>query len=210
MEFFLLLNFLLILLNLNMKKEPSSSRVWKKLAEDDMEFLKHSLIIAFIESQPNMTDKCRDLTLGDPDSYKAAPEVDISTVKTFWGLSTEDLEMFRNLASQKQMPDVDISKEPAQVHEALLQCYKWVLGRSRDPEKYLIGAYVDDRHPLHIRRTLDQSYYYMLDNTRSRNRDQVVSRYGEKLDREPVVMMVDQLWLWILEGNEWFTMPNAA
>ncbi|OJJ94930.1 hypothetical protein ASPACDRAFT_127846 [Aspergillus aculeatus ATCC 16872] len=58
------------------------------------------------------------------------------------------------------------------------------------------------KHPLHIRRTLDQSFYYTLDNTSTRNKDQVVARYGRKEGRkEPIVMMVDQLWLWCSGGT---------
>jgi hypothetical protein len=214
MEFFLLLKFLLKLLE-ECIKEPSSSRVFEKLAADDMEFLKNSLIVAYTESHRTKGDRCREPTPDDPDADKEASEVDIAKVKEFWGLSREDLEMFIDLTPQREMSDIDIlkrefSKDPTQVHKALMQCYRWVLDRDRDREKFLIGAYVDDRHPLHIRRTLDQSYYYMLDNTRSRDKDQVVSRYGKLLNRKPVVMMVDQLWLWILEGYERLTMSNEG
>ena len=55
---------------------------------------------------------------------------------------------------------------------------------------------------LHVRRTLDQSFYHNID-TYSRDVDQVVYRYqlrGQDLDTEcdPKVVMVDQLWMWIL------------
>src|SRR4051794_27481763 len=45
-------------------------------------------------------------------------------------------------------------------------------------DKKLILAYLDhDRCPLHISRTLDQFYYYVLPDTTSRDTDQVVYRY---------------------------------
>lgn len=56
---------------------------------------------------------------------------------------------------------------------------------------------------LHVRRTLDQSFYHNID-TESRDQDQVVYRYqtkGKDVDDpafDPKVVMVDQLWMWIL------------
>jgi ankyrin repeat protein len=56
---------------------------------------------------------------------------------------------------------------------------------------------------LHVRRTLDQSFYHNID-TESRDEDQVVYRYQlrgkdrEDPDCDPKVVMVDQLWMWIL------------
>jgi hypothetical protein len=56
---------------------------------------------------------------------------------------------------------------------------------------------------LHIRRTLDQSYFLNLEDTSRRDRDQVVYR-ATRLPWHvpgnlPRVVMVDQLWLWILD-----------
>jgi hypothetical protein len=69
----------------------------------------------------------------------------------------------------------------------------------------------DPKHPVHIRRTLDQSYYWTIKDTESRDRDQVVYRATEDEpnrphpddhpSRGPKVIMVDQLWLWILNGG---------
>ncbi|RYP53523.1 hypothetical protein DL768_001560 [Monosporascus sp. mg162] len=104
---------------------------------------------------------------------------------------------------------------------------------------YLHYTHKDDKLPLHPRRTLDQSYYYMLSDTSYRDNDQVVSRWvrrrrrqlGQK-ERENVwankrrpdrkdkgpsgfmdkwrsrrkqrndnILMVDQLWVWLIKGN---------
>jgi hypothetical protein len=76
--------------------------------------------------------------------------------------------------------------------------------KSRDCRKYedLIEAYLDDKHPLHIRRTLDQFYYHTLKNTDARDRDQAGCRYHDKfgLKNKKIITMVDQLWLWVLPG----------
>jgi len=58
--------------------------------------------------------------------------------------------------------------------------------------------------PLHGRRTLDQSYYWKLENTGRRDEDQVVHRgtkAGNSIYRTTRVVMVDQLWLYILDDS---------
>jgi len=78
----------------------------------------------------------------------------------------------------------------------------------------IIDEAADERHiaqnlhsspPLHMRRTLDQYYYPTTEDTLSRDRDQVVCR-GTRSRNEPGatarVVMVDQLWLWILDDSE--------
>ncbi|KAE9365823.1 hypothetical protein N431DRAFT_487728 [Stipitochalara longipes BDJ] len=69
-------------------------------------------------------------------------------------------------------------------------------------EERLLNAYlVEHPPPLHLRRTLDQYYYHTLQNTTKRDIDQVVSRYQHKECLMPrIITMVDQLWLWVLEG----------
>jgi hypothetical protein len=79
----------------------------------------------------------------------------------------------------------------------------------------LINAYFGDEHRrmqghLHIRRTLDQFYYIGIENTECRDIDQVVQRYTLKVMKDlgsPTddknlldikLIMVDQLWMWVL------------
>jgi hypothetical protein len=58
---------------------------------------------------------------------------------------------------------------------------------------------------LHIRRTLDQAYFLNMTDTSVRDRDQVVYRATRRPFRDlgngmvTRVVMVDQLWLWILD-----------
>jgi hypothetical protein len=65
-----------------------------------------------------------------------------------------------------------------------------------------MNSYLANSHPpLHLRRTLDQYYYHTLSNTDKRDKDQVVTRYQTNNRLQPgVITMVDQLWLWVLEG----------
>jgi hypothetical protein len=72
----------------------------------------------------------------------------------------------------------------------------------RDKDLALIKGYISDTRPLHCRRTLDQYSYYMLETTERRDKDQVVFRWATDQQDMPVaeapVLMVDQLWLWVL------------
>ena len=101
-------------------------------------------------------------------------------------------------------------------------------------DEQLLAKYLHRDPPLHPRRTLDQAYYGSLDNTESRDRDQVVYRAtkstGQKYhDFDPEtkewkqhrdhdigdgcshcrskirkvsrLVMVDQLWMWILDAT---------
>ncbi|CAN8097527.1 unnamed protein product [Discula destructiva] len=59
---------------------------------------------------------------------------------------------------------------------------------------------------LHVRRTLDQSYFLKMDDTSERDQDQVVYRatrrpWSQGMGNVTRVVMVDQLWLWILDGH---------
>lgn len=91
------------------------------------------------------------------------------------------------------------------------------------PDNQLIYKYLHQEPPLHPRRTLDQSYYGALKNTQARDRDQVVYRattpqhHGcvkneqdgkcaqcqDDVRMLPRVIMVDQLWMWILDESRW-------
>jgi hypothetical protein len=90
-------------------------------------------------------------------------------------------------------------------------------------EQELLKEYLHHEPPFHPRRTLDQSYYWTLKTTKKRDRDQVVYR-GTAPKKEfrrdgthveagceqcladipkvPRIIMVDQLWLWILNGSK--------
>jgi hypothetical protein len=84
----------------------------------------------------------------------------------------------------------------------------------------LIQAYFcEDKDMLHCRRTLDQFTYHMLNDTDDRDNDQVIFRWAEMVDKSKrqhsptnlsskaseqsryPLLMVDQLWLWILEDE---------
>jgi hypothetical protein len=67
----------------------------------------------------------------------------------------------------------------------------------------LIEGYISKsaNKPLHCRRTLDQYSYYMLETTDRRDEDQVVFRWAKERSQAPI-LMVDQLWLWVLPDGD--------
>lgn len=77
-----------------------------------------------------------------------------------------------------------------------------------DPDEKLLRKHLLGERPLHIRRTLDQSYYWTLKDTRMRDEDQVVYRATKSAAKDQKnpditqVVMVDRLWLWILDGSK--------
>jgi hypothetical protein len=84
------------------------------------------------------------------------------------------------------------------------------------PDENLIWAYLRGEMPLHCRRTIDQYYYDSLDSDtpqkadlKPRNSDQVVQRFMEAQekwkDEEPHVLMVDQIWMVLLEDDTLIT-----
>ncbi|KAF2436054.1 hypothetical protein EJ08DRAFT_224342 [Tothia fuscella] len=86
----------------------------------------------------------------------------------------------------------------------------------KEPDENLIWAYLQGDIPLHCRRTLDQYHYDSLDSDASvksdsqpRNSDQVVQRFmgaQEKWkDEDANVLMVDQLWMVLLEDDTLIT-----
>ncbi|TGJ87834.1 hypothetical protein E0Z10_g958 [Xylaria hypoxylon] len=104
-------------------------------------------------------------------------------------------------------------------------------------DKMLLRKYLPLDPPIHPRRTLDQAFYWTLNSTKKRDRDQVVYRgttvphndfhhYDHENDEWPDhkglgerdcetcrtnirkvsrVVMVDQLWMWILDGKTLIT-----
>ncbi|KAL2072116.1 hypothetical protein VTL71DRAFT_11459, partial [Oculimacula yallundae] len=74
--------------------------------------------------------------------------------------------------------------------------------RSAD-DKLILSYMFDETAPMHFRRTLDQYYYYTLPTTEARDKDQVITRYFKHAwpDDDKLVIMVDQLWLWILDND---------
>jgi len=103
-------------------------------------------------------------------------------------------------------------------------------------DEKLIQKYLTATPTLHLRRTLDQSYYWTLKETSTRDKEQVIyqetspmatslhracakedtnkdpsfNKCTENIKRVPRVVMVDQLWMWILDDSKCTTYPHQV
>lgn len=96
-------------------------------------------------------------------------------------------------------------------------------------EKTLLEHRLDLNPPLHPRRTLDQYYYWALKDIETQDKSQVVYRataptkhlpdqFAERdlecreclqdIRTVPRLLMVDQLWLWVLDSSMWFPLVS--
>lgn len=163
---------------------------------------------------------CKFLLEADPDTLPVLVEslrienddlVDIHSLFRRTNLSPVDSSY--TYLSSALLNFLKTLKDPASDRAAAREILKTDLGlyterslrNNRDLQ--LIDRYATNnrsQHPLHIRRTLDQSFYYMLDSTAARNKSQVITRFGQEQKwKEPAMLMVDQLWMW-QQGSKTF------
>lgn len=105
------------------------------------------------------------------------------------------------LKDSKETP-VPTTKEP---YQKLMQLYMSPVLAERTDASNAEEWKRRQIHQLHIRRSLGQYYYHTLSNTYGRDRDQLVSRLLDRSnapEHKRVIMVVDQLWLWVLEGGK--------
>lgn len=131
-------------------------------------------------------------------------------------------------------PEMDENRRLEVTHplgQYLIDAARLFEGMTSYRDKKLLGKYLCHDPPLHPRRTLDQAYYWTLDTSRTRDRDQVIYRATttpsgkfhrftpekgweghenlegneacdkcrDNIRRVSRVVMVDQLWMWILD-----------
>jgi ankyrin repeat protein len=94
-------------------------------------------------------------------------------------------------------------QEAIELAESLKSQSRPCISRAKTYDEMLIRAHLTTSPvSLHVRRTLDQSFYHNID-IQSHDTDQVVYRYQkrgkpEDPDNDHKIFMVDQLWMWIL------------
>jgi len=96
--------------------------------------------------------------------------------------------------------------------EYLIQVSKLYEAMDIEPDVRMLRDHLHAKPPMHSRRTLDQSYYWKLANTDNRDEDQVVYRatmQGKNISRTTRVVMVDQLWLYILDESTCLPSPES-
>ncbi|KAI0975130.1 hypothetical protein F4678DRAFT_457396 [Xylaria arbuscula] len=119
---------------------------------------------------------------------KVSAENDSSPPPTFESMTGDDTD------TDKANADEDNTAEVDNYNENLVRAY-----------------FKDKKFPLHCRRTLDQLTYHMLHDTEAHDSSQVMFKWQkEKEEQEKKekrmldypLLMIDQLWLWILEDEQ--------
>ncbi|KAK3305972.1 uncharacterized protein B0T15DRAFT_533949 [Chaetomium strumarium] len=134
----------------------------------------------------------------------------ISKRKGTWGSVVERAKaMARRIDST--VPDLGALDDgsPPWKPQSPLGSYLWCAAKlfqliDEAADSRLINDHLCTQSPLHPRRTLEQYYYWTAEDTTPRDRQQVVyraTRMRNDPEAIPRVVMVDQLWMWILDEN---------
>ncbi|CCD54229.1 hypothetical protein BofuT4_P129290.1 [Botrytis cinerea T4] len=86
----------------------------------------------------------------------------------------------------------------------LMQAAKVYEAMDLEPDVKLLHGFLHDQPSFHPRRTLDQYYHAKREDTQSLDRDQIVYRSTNekwKIHSSSRIVMVDQLWMYILDEN---------
>jgi hypothetical protein len=121
-------------------------------------------------------------------------------------------------------------QQPKVLGQVLLHAAKLAIAMDFYTEKTLLEHRLDLNPPLHPRRTLDQYYYWALKDIETQDKSQVVYRataptkhlpdqFAERdlecreclqdIRTVPRLLMVDQLWLWVLDSSMWFPLVSS-
>jgi hypothetical protein len=106
--------------------------------------------------------------------------------------------------AQSSTKSADSPRKSNACGQYLLQAAKVFEGMDLEPDVLLVRHHLHTDPPFHPRRTLDQSYYPRLERTETRDADHVVYRGTVpqvEINRNTRVIMVDQLWLFILDDS---------
>lgn len=151
----------------------------------------------YTDSSSVSSDRKTRMTRRTRRSGSPTPEPDVD-----W-MARVAPEMLESEAVRARQAPTEKKAEQEERRKKRIQRIVKVAEESCTSDEKLILAYMFDEVPLHFRRTLDQYYYYNLLTTETRDTDQVVSRYFKKVwpeeENEHLLLMVDQLWLWILD-----------
>jgi hypothetical protein len=103
--------------------------------------------------------------------------------------------------------------KPSQLGQYLLDAATLYDAMDVEPDVRLLRQHLHplEHPPLHPRRTLDQSYHWKQESTELRDQDQVVYRHTKadsRIRRTAKLVMVDQLWLYVLDDSKCTTFPH--
>lgn len=149
-------------------------------------------------TQKHMETRSHDTENLKAEFIKLTEQIKIKHARTLTGFGTPS-------EPQKQKEKEGKPLEPGPLGRYLLHIAKLYDAMDVEPDVRLLRDHLFQSPPLHARRTLDQSYYWKLPNTDGRDQDQVVYREtkeGKNISRTTRVVMVDQLWMYILDDSK--------
>ena len=117
---------------------------------------------------------------------------------------------FADLAGNWRIKLGQLAPAERRVPSSALGKYLWFAAKlfeiiDEAADERLISEHLHSTSPLHMRRTLDQFYYWTVIDTTAQDQNQVVC-HGTRSSSDPEatgrVVMVDQLWMWILDQSQ--------
>lgn len=161
----------------------------KKIAEETMKITQMHQ-----ETQSHDTENLK------AEFIKLSEQIKIKHARALTGFGTTEE---REKQKEKEKLAKPLTRGP--LGNYLMRIAKLYDAMDVEPDVRLLRDHLFQNPPLHSRRTLDQSYYWKLPNTDGRDQDQVVYREtkeGKNISRTTRVVMVDQLWMYILDDSE--------
>ncbi|KAK2804519.1 hypothetical protein FQN50_006594 [Emmonsiellopsis sp. PD_5] len=137
------------------------------------------------------------------EPLESSPPTDDVSPAPVAGGQTQDSTMHSTIPEEATTRPDDSNQPPGATN---IEANKPETTKARIPfDEHLVKGYLSVTNPtaspLQLRRTLDQYFYAHLSSTAERDSGQVVYRYTEKHFSEPKIIMVDQLWLWVLNED---------
>lgn len=139
-------------------------------------------------------NKCIDIAVeGKP--VTARPSLDILSLYSEVSVEEHESKRINQKNSQADDPSTVLTR-----YELETRRYR----RLFTVDELILLAYLNVLSSIHPRRTLDHSRYPTLegDDINTRDRDQVVFRHTKSMGLKPRLMMVDQLWMWIIDDSK--------
>ncbi|KAL3426968.1 hypothetical protein PVAG01_00477 [Phlyctema vagabunda] len=123
--------------------------------------------------------QCRSVTLDRLGATKISTVIEFRMPFIHWETKTNQKEMHQVMGKIRLGRTHDNNHYIQSQHiipeiKAIVQKPEW------SKNEKLLVAYLYNDPPLHPRKTLDQFYYHMLENTQSRDEDQAINRYFQK------------------------------
>ncbi|KAH6723387.1 hypothetical protein BKA61DRAFT_10492 [Leptodontidium sp. MPI-SDFR-AT-0119] len=119
---------------------------------------------------------CRNMTLDREGNTRMATALNLRIPFVHWETETNRFEMHHVMETVRDSYKHDIdNRDPSQRQIPDLKIIQDFTEWNKNEK--LLCAYLYSSLPVHPRRTLDQFYYHMLEDTEHRDQDQVITRY---------------------------------